>query len=96
MIEMLLDRLLQGCSHPVIRPRRRLLQPRPDCFAPLQATIVLHRGPDTRVQVLPGLVLVPQAPVEHPRWGLYKQRGEAMGIPIMAFDCVSQVGCPAW
>lgn len=57
-----------------------------------EATLVLHDGPDARVQVLPGLVHVPQEQVVHPRWGLYKQRGEAMRIPIMAFDCVSQVG----
>jgi hypothetical protein len=28
--------------------------------------------------------------VTDPRWGTYRQRGEALGMPICAFDCVCQ------
>ncbi len=31
-----------------------------------------------------------QVEVSDPRWGTYRQRGEALGIPILAFDCVCQ------
>lgn len=41
-------------------------------------------------RVVPGLHRVPQANVTHPVFGTYRQRGEVMGVPIMAFDCVAQ------
>jgi hypothetical protein len=31
-----------------------------------------------------------QAEITDPRWGTYRQRGQALGIPILAFDCVCQ------
>jgi hypothetical protein len=37
-----------------------------------------------------GVPCMLQADVSDPRWGTYRQRGEALGIPVMAFDCVSQ------
>lgn len=54
------------------------------------ATIILQ--PDGSQAVLPGLQRVQQAPVHHPAFGTYRQRGEALGIPIVAFDCVQPVG----
>ena len=38
----------------------------------------------------PGLQPPPPARVTDARWGTYRQRGAACGIPVLAFDCVSQ------
>lgn len=52
------------------------------------ATITLL--PDGGTHAEPGLHRPPAAEVSDPRWGTYRQRGTALGIPIFAFDCVDQ------
>jgi hypothetical protein len=52
------------------------------------ATITLLPDGSTRTE--PGLHRPPAAEVSDPRWGSYRQRGAALGIPICAFDCVDQ------
>ena len=52
------------------------------------ATITLPADGDAQVE--PGLHRPPQGEVTDPRWGTYRRRGEALGMPICAFDCVCQ------
>ncbi|EFN55802.1 hypothetical protein CHLNCDRAFT_145288 [Chlorella variabilis] len=52
------------------------------------ATITLQHDGSTHIE--PGLHRPPLVEVSDPRWGTYRQRGEALGIPILAFDCVCQ------
>lgn len=49
-------------------------------MAGVAAALRLTAPPVARVQV----------EVTDPRWGTYRQRGQALGIPILAFDCVCQ------
>ena len=54
------------------------------------ATITLLPGGGGDASVEPGLHRRQHAPPPHPVWGAYRQRGDALGIPILAYDCVSE------
>lgn len=57
-------------------------------YAGPSATVTLLASGGLRVQ--PGLVRPPPADISDPRWGAYRLRGAACGIPILAYDCVCQ------
>lgn len=52
------------------------------------ATVTLRAEGSVAVQA--GLHAPPPLAQQDPRWGAYRQRGAACGMPILAYDCVCQ------
>lgn len=62
-------------------------------YAGPAATLTLL--PDGGLRVQPGLVPPPPPQAADPRWGVFRTRGAAHGLPILAYDCVCDAAVDA-